>query len=592
MGTRVEPVVSWSPDEKWIAYLRKDDDLVSLWRSSANGETTESLFTDERFHVRDFAWSADGRSLVINVVPTQDYLMELHQSNENGGFFFDDRFLVAWDNKPRFQSGDGSKTLTLALESKLTKPATPADESLLVEDRPSFLPNSRKVAAFTKSEEGNRIAWLESTSSEQTISASNHRRIFLSHNKDGTDYQSCNAPECSGFILGVWWMNGELVFLKREGYRDTFYSFYGWEPKTNTIRSIYQSEHEVFIDCNLTIKGLACLRESWSEPRRIVLIDTQTREVSTVYNPNSSWDDLSKPRVEKIHWGSDKRTESHGHLVYPKNYNEGQRYPLVIIQYRSRGFLRGGTGDEYPIFPLSSQGYFVLSFDRPTRRESWMNKERLDELARSNWREFDFRDRMTTVRSLDAIIEILTEKGLIDSGKIAITGLSDGAETVNFAIRYSENYAAAIATHGGFSPHAYHLLNESSRKYLKNQAHLDIPGRSEEIDSRWEYYSPDLGASDIDTPLMLQVSDSELAWSVQMHVALKEYNKPVATYVFPDEYHIKFHPRHRKAAYERAIDWINFWLQKYENPDPKKAAQYDRWRKLRELRDQNVRPLN
>jgi hypothetical protein len=52
-------------------------------------------------------------------------------------------------------------------------------------------------------------------------------------------------------------------------------------------------------------------------------------------------------------------------------------------------------------------------------------------------------------------------------------------------------------------------------------------------------------------------------------------------YVFPDEPHQKFQPRHKLAAYQRNIDWFRFWLQGYENPAPSKKAQYARWRLMR-----------
>ena len=53
-------------------------------------------------------------------------------------------------------------------------------------------------------------------------------------------------------------------------------------------------------------------------------------------------------------------------------------------------------------------------------------------------------------------------------------------------------------------------------------------------------------------------------------------------YVFPDEPHIKFQPRHKLTAYERNLDWFRFWLQGYEDPDALKAAQYRSWRRMKE----------
>ncbi len=52
-------------------------------------------------------------------------------------------------------------------------------------------------------------------------------------------------------------------------------------------------------------------------------------------------------------------------------------------------------------------------------------------------------------------------------------------------------------------------------------------------------------------------------------------------YVFPNEPHQKFQPKHKLAVYERNLDWFRFWLQGYEDPDPAKAAQYACWREMK-----------
>lgn len=53
-------------------------------------------------------------------------------------------------------------------------------------------------------------------------------------------------------------------------------------------------------------------------------------------------------------------------------------------------------------------------------------------------------------------------------------------------------------------------------------------------------------------------------------------------YVFPNEPHLKFQPRHKLAIYKRNVDWFRFWLQGFEDADPSKADQYEHWRAMRE----------
>ena len=102
---------------------------------------------------------------------------------------------------------------------------------------------------------------------------------------------------------------------------------------------------------------------------------------------------------------------------------------------------------------------------------------------------------------------------------------------------------------------------------------------------RYQPAALNLHAEKVTTPLLVQVSDTELMATAPAIVALKHAGKPVETYVFPDEHHGKFQPQHKLAVYRRSIDWLRFWLQDYEDPDhPTKASQYARWRKTRVAR--------
>ena len=54
-----------------------------------------------------------------------------------------------------------------------------------------------------------------------------------------------------------------------------------------------------------------------------------------------------------------------------------------------------------------------------------------------------------------------------------------------------------------------------------------------------------------------------------------------------DGQHVLTNPADRLASQGGTVDWMRFWLQGYEDPDPAKAAQYMRWRELRKLEEEN-----
>jgi dipeptidyl aminopeptidase/acylaminoacyl peptidase len=92
--------------------------------------------------------------------------------------------------------------------------------------------------------------------------------------------------------------------------------------------------------------------------------------------------------------------------------------------------------------------------------------------------------------------------------------------------------------------------------------------------------APAADAESIDTPLLMQLPESEARYVIEFHTRLKRAGKPAEMILFADEPHIKTQPVHKRAVYERNLDWYRFWLKDEEDPDPAKREQYLRWRQL------------
>jgi len=95
----------------------------------------------------------------------------------------------------------------------------------------------------------------------------------------------------------------------------------------------------------------------------------------------------------------------------------------------------------------------------------------------------------------------------------------------------------------------------------------------------------------IEAPILFQIPDSEMIGSGVLVRRMSDARLPFDAYVFHDELHLKWQSAHRLAVYDRNLDWFRFWLQDVEDPDPKKAEQYERWRQLRTLQCANKRSL-
>src|SRR3546814_16475880 len=80
--------------------------------------------------------------------------------------------------------------------------------------------------------------------------------------------------------------------------------------------------------------------------------------------------------------------------------------------------------------------------------------------------------------------------------------------------------------------------------------------------------------------MLMQVPEQEFIQTLDYAVPLMREQR-ADVYVFPNEPHIKFQPRHKLAIYERNLDWFRFWLQGFEDNDPRNAEKYAHCRAMR-----------
>ncbi len=589
-GGNAEMKALWSPDSQWITYRVKKGAEIQLWRSSRDGGIQEQL-THNPANVSDFRWSEEGNKLFFEVGWSRsDKQLALQREGESG-YLFDDRFLVAHSSAPTFSDafyddafgqGHVSGIWTYDIRTAKERPATDDEKATYqVLTAPSTLPpleGDRAVRQTTPSDRSGAVAWLDKV----TPINSDASLAYVLHmvTEEGNEIR-CGAPECTGLLEQLMWSDSEeeIYFVRREGAKYFSATLYAWNLGSHEVRMILTTDDWI-TECDTAADSLVCLHESATTPRKIIAIDPSDGSMSTVIDPNPEFKNYEFTQVETLEWEEPySSATAGGHLVYPIGYEEGKRYPMVIVQYTSRGFLRGGVGNEYPIHPLAANSFFVLSFERPVNPSPISRGDNYDR-ERAEWGD-GLWERSATLSALEVIVDRLDERGLIDPDRVGITGLSDGAETVWYAMMHSKHFAVAAVSSGGWSPSVYYLVSQAVREgYYKRAAELLPPGTGG--DDRWRRISPQFHAEAIDVPILVQVADSELVESAPSIGSLMDAKKPIETYVYPDEYHVKSRPKHKLSVYERSIDWFNFWLCGLEDSSTKKNSQYKRWRKLRD----------
>jgi dipeptidyl aminopeptidase/acylaminoacyl peptidase len=588
-GIQAPQKPQWSPDGRWIAYLRKSAGQVQVWRAGVDGSGEEQV-THAAADVMRFGWYADGAGVYFTVGRNRELMARADREEGDRGYLLDDRFVPGYSSNPLWLACGGDAWDVPIPASQVCTPtlwavAFGSEEHLAsTEERTTFaamaqarrppgVNASRAIQSITWDKRGSSAAWLENE-------APKTQRGYAAPLILMVDGRRCEAPECRGQLTQVWWLDDQVIFERMEGSAYSQPALYEWHPGRRAVRRIYRLDGKLE-SCELAQSALICLREMPSSPRAIVSVGLARHDVSTVFDPNPQFKQFVLGRIERIEWQDGFGNDAFGHLLYPPGHAARKAYPLVIVQYRSRGFLNGGVGDEYPILPLAAAGFLVLSFDSP---EDWKlaaeypldNLKDLAALEAQEWKDgYKFRRKLNAI---NIILDRLIQRGLVDPARVGITGLSDGASTVDYALFNSSRFAAA-AVSGDWSPESYTLqLSGPMRSFTRSFLHAN--SAAEALDT-WKALALSAHADAAQAPLLIQVSDTELIETTPIIVALKDAGKPVDAYVFPNELHVKWQPQHKLAVAERSIDWFRFWLMNEENLAPDKAEQYARWKGLR-----------
>jgi hypothetical protein len=205
------------------------------------------------------------------------------------------------------------------------------------------------------------------------------------------------------------------------------------------------------------------------------------------------------------------------------------------------------------------------------------------------------------VSGYEAAVSQLISEGLVDAARIGIIGFS-----------HSGGYVMEELTKGSLQIRA--ALNEDTDlvDFFRYMAHVDYGDdvKPQEFDTTvgakpfgqglqlWLRRSPSFNLEKITAPLRIVVHgpDTFLLDNWQTYSGLRYLHKPVDLILMnPDNVkgmflseHVLSTPALRIESQGGSVDWFRFWLQDYEDPDPRKAEQYKRWRELRKLQEENA----
>jgi dipeptidyl aminopeptidase/acylaminoacyl peptidase len=596
-GAFERPAVRWSPDGRWIAYTVSRAGEVQLWRSRTHGGAQEQL-THNAADVRNFEWSNDGESLFFTVGSSRAKLRAREEAKERAGYHYDTDlrgFTVLM--APRAPPPD--KDAALWVVGARGRGERLASETEREEFTRAQGLSGASIERFDRARKG---AFAERADGALARAAIDATKLFsrMQVSLPGvSDPVVCEAAECGGYIDSVWWGDRNTVlFLRHEGLAGAATGLYAWTPENGRVIAVIRTLDDVLTSCDAAAaRRLICVRETPSLPPHVAAIDYGTGAVVTVGDVNPAFADITLGNVERFEWDTPKfqwsepggayagvyPPRTYGYILYPPAFDPTRQYPVFISPYSAAGF-DNATNQEYALHALAANGFVVLSTNFPTGSPEAMVRygEKYIQLAYSADLGFPHLSMYmeSTVRALDTV----AARGFIDEQRVGIGGVSHGAFVPLYLVQKYDRIAAVAVSGGSWSRDEYYWPTPLGRASLGVMGNWMMKPVGPGLDF-WKQIDLADNVETIEAPILINVPAHETYSLTRLLNHMTEAGKPYDAYVFPMETHLKWQAAHLDAIMRRNLDWFRFWLQSHEDPDPDKAEQYSRWRKLRELRD-------
>jgi dipeptidyl aminopeptidase/acylaminoacyl peptidase len=244
--------------------------------------------------------------------------------------------------------------------------------------------------------------------------------------------------------------------------------------------------------------------------------------------------------------------EIQGWLLYPKNFDATQKYPLVVNVHG------GPSWASVSVWPsphgyalaLAGAGYFVLS---PNPRGSYGQGEAF---TRANVKDFGGGDFADVLAGVDEAMRVAP----IDANRLGLTGWSYGGFMTMFGVTQTNRFRAAMAGAGIANWQSYYGEN------LIDQWMIPFFGKS-------VYDDPEIYAKSsainfikkVKTPTLVIVGDSDgecpAPQSYEFWHGLKAQGVETQLVVYEHEGHMFAKPQHQRDVIERALAWFDAHLK-------------------------------
>lgn len=374
-------------------------------------------------------------------------------------------------------------------------------------------------------------------------------------------YQNINPQRFEKLRMEIVDDSQELILETRSLYQNGYYIL----NTDKTITPLYVKNKGISgLKISKESSKAIILEESYNLPPRIKLLDEN--ESLTLFQSNPHYKNLLLPKQELISYPAWNGNELKGILMYPDDYEEGKKYPMIVHVYEqfSEKFyeykipsLYNAHGFNPKIY--TGNGYFVLFPDI------------MYEMGNPG---------ISALRCVESAVMNILDTGKVDPKRIGLQGHSFGGYETAFIATQSDLFAAIVSSAGVTNFLSFYnaiggITNRPNHWWFEHHQWRMGTSYFENIEG-YRRNSPIEHVQNVKTPILLWSGENDvhidIAQNIEFYLALRRLKKDVTFVVYPKEGHALLNPSNQIDLSIRMFKWFENYLKPPAFYDPNKEA--------------------